>query len=83
MTCIAGRAGSPALIGSSTGRDSVWQYMMPASPVDPEACPSGHGSGIYSDVHNVQSIVAVVGTAHVRGITEHLKKLSSLIAEVK
>ena len=52
--------------------------MMPKEPVDPEACPRGHGSGLYFGRDNIQSIVAVVGTAHVRGIVAELKKLVAL-----
>ena len=52
--------------------------MMPREPVDSEACPKGHGSGVYFSDDNIQSIVAVVGTAHVRGIVAELAKLPKL-----
>ena len=57
--------------------------MMPKEPVDAEACPKGHGSGVYSAVDNVQSVVAVVGTAHVRGIITELQKLSNQLVDIK
>lgn len=76
--CTAGTGGSPAFIADSTATEAVWQYMMPQEPVDAEACPKGHGSGLYFGHENTQRIVAVVGTAHVRGIVAELEKLSAL-----
>ena len=81
--CCAGCSGSPAFIASTRGADSTWQYMMPQEPVDAEACPQGYGSGTFSAVDSVQNIVAVVGTAHVRGIITELQKLSKQIVAVK
>lgn len=52
--------------------------MMPQEPVESEACPRGHGNGVYFGDDKVQSIVAVVGTAHVRGIVAELQKLTVL-----
>lgn len=76
--CTAGTGGSPAFIADSAGTQAAWQYMMPKEPVDPEACPQGHGSGVYFGHDNTQRIVAVVGTAHVRGMVAELEKLSRL-----
>lgn len=76
--CTAGTGGSPAFIADNTATEAVWQYMMPKEPVDSDACPKGHGSGLYFGHDNTQSIVAVVGTAHVRGIVAELEKLSGL-----
>lgn len=76
--CNAGTGGSPAFIADSTATEAVWQYMMPKEPVDSEACPKGHGSGLYFGHDNTHGIVAVVGTAHVRGIVAELEKLSAL-----
>ena len=49
--------------------------MMPGNAVDSDACPSGHGSGVYKP-RGVQSVVAIVGSAHVRGIIAELQRIS-------
>ncbi len=71
----AGTAGSPAYVVIGQGKEQTWQYMMPAHAVDSEACPTGHGSGVYKAADGVQSVVAVVGSAHVRGITAELQQM--------
>ena len=76
--CTAGTGGSPAFIADSTATEAVWQYMMPKESVDSEACPKGHGSGLYFGHDSPRRIVAVVGTAHVRGMVAELEKLSGL-----
>ena len=76
--CAAGSGGSPAFIADSTGTEAVWQYMMPKEPVVSAACPIGHGSGVYLGDDDTQCIVAVVGTAHVRGIVAELENLAVL-----
>ncbi len=48
---------------------------MPDNAVDSDACPSGHGSGVYKS-KGVQSVVAVVGSAHVRGIMTELQRMN-------
>ena len=50
---------------------------MPANPVEPSACPTGFGSGVYSGSKGVSSVVAVVGSAHVRGIVSQLQKMQA------
>ena len=76
--CRAGTAGSPAYVATSrqAGHQS-WQYVMPKQAVDSAACPVGHGSGTFTPPTEVQSLVAVVGTAHVYGIMQHLKRLQN------
>ncbi len=46
---------------------AVLQYAMPAGG-DPGACPPGAGAGQYSPLPGPRTVVAVVGTAHVRGM---------------
>ena len=48
---------------------------MPEQAVDSAASPAGYGSGSFKPSADVQSIVAVVGTAHVYGVMKHLKML--------
>ena len=71
----AGTAGSPAFIRTIDGTGQTWKYMMPDNAVDLDACPSGHGSGVYKP-RGVQSVVAIVGSAHVRGIIAELQRIS-------
>jgi len=70
-----GTAGSPAFVKTDDGTGQTWQYMMPGNAVDSDACPSGHGSGVYKP-RGVQSVVAIVGSAHVRGIIAELQRIS-------
>lgn len=70
-----GTAGSPAFIRTIDGTGQTWKYMMPDNAVDLDACPSGHGSGVYKP-KEVQSVVAIVGSAHVRGIIAGLQRMS-------
>ncbi|DBA78520.1 TPA: hypothetical protein ACH3X2_007842 [Trebouxia sp. C0005] len=70
-----GTAGSPAFIKTHDGVGQTWKYMMPESAVDLAACPSGHGSGVYKP-KEVESVVAIVGSAHVRGIMAELQRMS-------
>lgn len=62
---------------SDEGGTQTWQYAMPEQALDTAACPRGHGSGTYNVAANVQAIVAVVGTAHVYGIMQHLEALQT------
>ena len=71
----AGTAGAPAFIRTVDDTGQTWQYMMPDNVVDSDACPSGHGSGVYKP-KGVQSVVAIVGSAHVRGIIAELQRMS-------
>ena len=49
------------------GAAAVLQYAMPAGG-EPGACPPGAGAGQYDPRPGPRSVVAVVGTAHVRGM---------------
>lgn len=55
---------------SSSGNSSaaaVLQYAMPVGG-DPGPCPPGAGAGQYQALAGPNTVVAVVGTAHVRGM---------------
>ena len=72
----AGTAGSPTYaVTSEEAGNQTWQYVMPEQAVDSAASPAGYGSGSFKPSADVQSIVAVVGTAHVYGVMKHLKML--------
>ena len=76
--CHAGTTGSPAYVATSRqAGHQTWQYMMPKQAVDSAACPVGHGSGTFASPTEAQSLVAVVGTAHVYGIMQHLQRLQN------
>jgi hypothetical protein len=75
LAADAGTAGSPAFIRTVDGTGQTWKYMMPDNAVDLDACPSGHGSGVYKP-KEVQSVVAIVGSAHVRGIITELQQMN-------
>ena len=75
MWCHAGTAGSPACIVSNDHGGQLWRYVMPDHAVDLDACPVGHGSGVYKTANSVKSVVAVVGSAHVRGIVAELQQM--------
>ncbi|KAL4443721.1 hypothetical protein ABPG75_011458 [Micractinium tetrahymenae] len=49
------------------GGAAVLQYAMPQGG-DPGACPPGAGAGQYAPLKGPRTVVAVVGTAHVRGM---------------
>lgn len=53
--------------GGGEGGGAVLQYAMPAGG-DPGACPPGAGAGQYAALPGPRTVVAVVGTAHVRGM---------------
>lgn len=67
----------------------MWRYVMPAGGPE-EATPSGHGEGEYEPLSGARCVVAVVGTAHVRGIIrewtginerDYLNRLNGLLAD--
>lgn len=45
------------------------RYMMPEGAPN-KAAPTGKGDGAYTPLADAESIVAVVGSAHVRGICQ-------------
>ncbi len=63
----AGLPASPAYIKDFDLGRTVWRYAMPEASLE-EATPSGNGEGQYKPVQAPRTVVAVVGSAHVRGI---------------
>lgn len=53
--------------GEGGGTPAVLQYAMPVGG-EPGACPPGVGAGQFAPLAGPQTVVAVVGTAHVRGM---------------
>jgi hypothetical protein len=49
---------------------------MPEGGREP-GCPLGYGNGTYEPLKSVGAVVGVVGTAHVHGISEHIKNQAS------
>ena len=88
MPC-AGAPASPAYVADIDGGRRMLRYGMPAE--GPEAAtPSGYGEGEYAPVQDAAAVVAVVGSAHVRGIIRewgaisresYLQRLEGLLAE--
>lgn len=82
-TCAAAASGRPECLtpayvltrpaDSEAGAPSaVLQYAMPVGG-EQEACPPGAGAGQYAPLAGPCSVVAVVGTAHVRGMIRQWK----------
>ncbi len=82
-TCAAAASGrqeglTPAYVltrpagGEGGAPSAVLQYAMPVGG-DQEACPPGAGAGQYAPLAGPRSVVAVVGTAHVRGMIRQWK----------
>lgn len=67
-TSSGSSSSSPA--GGSDRR--VWRYMMPDGGTQGSA-PAGLGDGAFEPLPGVASMVAVVGTAHVRGMIREWK----------
>lgn len=74
--CAAAASGRPqgltpafVLTAAGGGGDAaaVLQYAMPVGGA-PGACPHGAGAGQYQPQPGPRTVVAVVGTAHVRGM---------------
>lgn len=66
----------PAFIQTYDGSTINYKYSMPGSQCDPHICPPGIGEGTYTPAQ-AKRIVAIVGTAHVRGMLELLAKSES------
>jgi hypothetical protein len=45
----------------------VWRYAMPEEGPQ-ESCTPGRGQGVYNPIQSVESVVAVVGSAHIPGL---------------
>ncbi|EFN58262.1 hypothetical protein CHLNCDRAFT_57092 [Chlorella variabilis] len=59
---------TPAYVATRVpGGGAVLQYAMPQGG-EPGACPVGQGAGQYAPLAGPRNVVAVVGTAHVRGM---------------
>ena len=59
---------TPAYVATrAPGGGAVLQYAMPQGG-EPGACPVGQGAGQYAPLAGPRNVVAVVGTAHVRGM---------------
>ena len=59
---------APAGEGEGAGEGAaVLHYAMPVGG-EPGACPTGAGAGQYAPLAGPRTVVAVVGTAHVRGM---------------
>lgn len=71
----AGLPASPAYIKDQDQGRTVWRYTMPEGGPE-EATPSGNGEGEYKPEQAPKSLVAVVGSAHVRGILREWEKVS-------
>ena len=64
----AGRDGQvPAYVLDEVDGFSVLRYMM-AEGAPNKAAPTGKGDGAYSPLGDADAIVAVIGSAHVRGM---------------
>lgn len=87
--CAAGQPASPAYVSNDDGGRRMWRYGMPGGGPD-LAAPNGWGEGEYVPVQDAAAVVAVVGSAHVRGICrewesidqeEYLRRLDGLLAD--
>lgn len=70
MTCCgaAGKDGQvPAFVMDEADGFTVMRYMM-ADGAPNKAAPTGKGDGAYQPLEDGQAIVAVVGSAHARGM---------------
>lgn len=66
-TVTAGAGAAPAYVLDKTGQRQVWRLVTPpGAPV--ASCPVGEGDGQLEGHPPVKNIVAVVGTAHVKGM---------------
>lgn len=79
-TCAAAASGrpeglTPAYVLTRPAGDESGAVLHYAMPVGGEvgACPPGSGAGQYQPLAGPRSVVAVVGTAHVRGMIRQWK----------
>ena len=80
---VGAEGAAPALVRA--GPDSTqWRYAMPmrTSPLPAAAAPAGAGVGQYSPVTDAATVVAVVGTVHVKGIVEALASGAAATVEL-
>ncbi|CAL8464277.1 g3812 [Coccomyxa elongata] len=65
---------APAYIADNEAGMRVWRYVVPEG--GPTAAgPPGYGDGEYRPAGDPQTVVAVVGSAHVRGIVREWERL--------
>jgi len=70
---------TPAYVRRSDNNGSSvhYKYAMPKGNTDPRVCPTGNGDGRFAlPSSSPKKIVAVVGTAHVRGMLRIWPKIS-------
>ena len=74
QACAAAAAGGPAaglvpayVLTAAADGAPVLHYAQPEGG-RPGACPPGTGAGTYAPLEAPRAIVALVGTAHVRGM---------------
>jgi pheromone shutdown protein TraB len=68
---------TPAYVRSSENSSVYYRYAMPKGDTDPRVCPIGDGDGRFDPtLSSVKKIVAVVGTAHVRGMLKLWPRIS-------
>ncbi|KAK9837254.1 hypothetical protein WJX81_002082 [Elliptochloris bilobata] len=71
-----GAAAAPAFVADSAAGRRVWRLLMPEGG-SAAACPPGTGEGEFEPLGKPCTVVAVVGTAHVRGIIREWEAASS------
>eukprot|EP00879_Flechtneria_rotunda_P017203 GHRR01018021.1.p1 GENE.GHRR01018021.1~~GHRR01018021.1.p1 ORF type:complete len:276 (+),score=149.45 GHRR01018021.1:153-980(+) len=58
---------APAYIADQDGQQLIWRYMVPEGATASSA-PTGAGDGPYTPLAAPSAVVAVIGSAHVRGM---------------
>lgn len=77
MLLDAGAGASPAFVLDTQDSRHAWQYAMPAdSPTG--LSTKGIGLGEYRAVEGPESVVAVVGSAHVGGIVREWQDIRDI-----
>jgi hypothetical protein len=64
----------PAYVRDCVGGQIVWRLMQ-AQGAPSESSPRGFGDGSYRPLPTPKNVVAIVGTAHVQGITRRWNKV--------
>lgn len=60
----------------------IWRYVMPEGPTATSA-PQGAGDGAYQPLPGPSAVVAVVGSAHVRGMAKAWQASLSAAGQVE
>jgi len=76
---VGGRTGAPAFVAGDVEGRGLMQYMMSAGGPG-GAAPAGLGDGEYAGLEGARAVVAVVGSAHVRGMC---RQWGAVVEEVK